>query len=367
MSSRKRHRTRYPGIFYRLEDESRPDGPRRYIVWYSDANGGEHTQTLPVGATLEDAQLLKGKLQARRASGETLLRSNQTVGELLDEWLESRKDAVREKTIEDYRGMVETHLKPAFGQRKVTELSPSDVARLIMKMKRAGLKTWTVKKALTPLSSAYAVAVRDGLVASSPTTKLLPHERPKGDQSEKRCLSTSEIDRLLSATESKRWKTLFSLLVFSGLRISEALALTWEDVTEDTISVRESKTEAGVREVMLVRPVRLLLNELKLSQAPGVQFVFATQQGAPVGRREALRALRAAEDKAGIPNYTLHELRHTYASLLIAQRETIPFIQKQMGHANPEITLRVYAKLLDAQESVGQAREKLQAVAGGIL
>lgn len=361
---RERHKTRYPGIYYRLVDETKPNGDRRYLVWYSDANGVGHTQTLPVGASLEDARLLQGSLQARKADGETLVRTKKTVGVLLDEWLEDRKLSVKPKTVEDYEGAIR-RLKKAFGERRATELSASDVARLIALMKKAGMKTETVKKTLIPLTGAYAVAVREGWVASSPVTKLLPHERPKGDSRAMRCLAKREIPRLLDAASSERWRTLFSLLVHTGLRISEALALTWDDITEDGVVVREGKTDAAQRTVMLIPSVRKRLAALRLSQPPGSTFVFGTREDRPCGRREALRALHAAEKRAGLERYTLHELRHTFASILITQGENVVLVAKQMGHADPGITLKRYAHLFDAQASVDAARDRLQEAMGG--
>lgn len=365
---RTRHKTKYPGISFRLVDESRPDGPRRYIVWYSDTEGNGHTKTLPLGATLEDARLLQGSLQQRKKNGESLVASRMTVSELLDQWLETRRPSLSPKSVETYEWAIESHLKKEFGRKRVGELSPSDVARMIAKLKREGKKTWTVRKILTTLGGAYRVAVRDNIVASSPVTKLLPHERPKGDQREMRCLSREGIDALLRSTGSRRWKSLFALLAFSGLRISEALSLTWKDVGEDKIVIRKSKTKAGEREVMLIPSVRRLLTALRLEQSPGTEHVFANPKtGRPFDRKSALMALHEAERKAGIPNYTLHELRHTFASILIAQGELPTFVAKQMGHSDPSITMKVYAHLWEAQESTDKARERLQASMGGLV
>lgn len=361
--SRKRHSTRFPGVYFRESLQG-----RRYVVMYSDANGRRLSKTLPLGSTLEDARTYQGQMRARKAQGDTLVRTQKTVSNLLDDWLEQRRPALAEKTIELYEWALEKHLKPEFGNRKVVNLSPSDVARLIANLKKDGKKTWTVKKILTPLSGAYQIAVREGWVTTSPVAKLLPHERPKTDQREMRCLSRDEIQSLFAAASSStRWMTLFSLLVFSGLRISEALGLTWDEVGESSLTVRQSKTKAGEREVLLIPSVRRLLSALKLEQAPGVKFVFATAQGAPCGRREALRALRAAEDRAGLPHYTLHELRHTFASILIAQGELPTLVARQMGHADPAITMKVYAHLWEEHESVAGARERLQESMGGVI
>jgi integrase len=359
---RKRHKTQYPGITYRLVDETKPAGPRRYIVWFSDTTGRETTKTLPLGATLEDARLEKGKLENRKANGETLIRTKKDVSALLDDWAST----LPEKTAEGYAYGIDV-LKDRLGPKRATELTASDVARLIQNLKREGKKTWTVKKILTPLSSSYRLAMRDGIVASNPVSKLLPSERPKGDQREMRTLDGSSLQLLLGSTTSPRWRTLFSLLAFTGLRISEALGLTWDDVTENSVIVRQGKTEAAAREVILIPAVRSLLAAEKLKQAPGTQFVFATAEGGSCGRRDALRALHAAEKKAGLPNYTLHELRHTFASILIAQGELPTFVAKQMGHKDPSITMSTYAHLFEAEESTDKAREKLQAAMGGMV
>jgi integrase len=280
---------------------------------------------------------------------------------------------VKPKTVEDYEGAIR-RLKKAFGTRKVAELSPSDVARLIGQMKGQGLKTWTVRKTLTPLRMAYAVAVREGWVSSSPVDKLLPSETPKGDASEKRCLSRAEIDALLAHTlsqdgraENPRWKALFGLLCYTGLRISEALALTWNDVTETSVIVREGKTESAAREVILIPAARSLLAAWKLKQAPGVDFVFGTSPGRSCGRREALTALQATCKRAGIPNYTLHELRHTFASIQISLGRSLPWIASQMGHKDAEITLSTYAHLYHPEEETAQAIREMQAAMGGMV
>jgi integrase len=138
-------------------------------------------------------------------------------------------------------------------------------------------------------------------------------------------------------------------------------------VTDEGLVVRDSKTKAGERTVILIPAVRRLLSELRLSQAPGTSCVFSTQSGAPLGRRNALTALHATCERAGLPKYTLHELRHTFASILIAQRELPTLVARQMGHKDPGVTMSTYAHLFNEQESVDQARERLEAAMGGML
>lgn len=362
---RKRHRTQYPGIMYRLVNEDRPDGPRRYIVFYTDANGAEHSETLPVEASLEEARARKAELDGKKR---TYIPTNQTVGELLDDYLEARRSSLKPKTIELYEYGIAV-VKDHMGRKKLKALTTNDIARLISKLKADGKKTWTVKKILTPLVGALKVAVREGWIQSNPADHLLPHERPKNDQKEMRCVSSSEIPKLLKAASTDRWRTLFALLIFTGLRIGEALALRWEDIDiwNEQITVRESKTKAGERTVMLMSSLKQPLAKLSIAQPPGTEYVFANKDGKPVSRREALRALRAAEKKAGLTQYTLHELRHTFASILIAQGETPVLVAHQMGHADPSVTLKTYAHLFDEAENVEAARAKLSVRFEGVV
>jgi integrase len=74
-----------------------------------------------------------------------------------------------------------------------------------------------------------------------------------------------------------------------------------------------------------------------------------------------------AESKAGLPDYTLHELRHTFASILIAQGELPTLVAKQMGHADPGVTLKTYTHLWQEKESIETARERLQEAMGGLI
>ena len=359
--SRKRHKTKHAGIWFRLTDESNPDSQRRYIVWYRDGRGDEHTKTLPLGSTLEDAKVYQSKLHARRSDGDLLIPCRQTVSELLDEWLEKRNHSLAVRSYEAYRWAIEKHLKPEFGHKKVTALHPSDVAAFIARLEREGKKAWTIRAILKPLKGAFELAVRDGKVASSPVTKLLRHEKPKQDQRKMRCLSGEELSRLLSQTPAPMWKALWAVLAYCGLRISEALSLTWSDVSETSISIRHSKTKAGVRQVPLPTAVRRLLKAWKIQQSPGEGLVF------PRSYRAAHEALGRAEDKAGLEHYTLHELRHTYASILIARGVDLPTIAEQMGHKSPAITLSTYAHLYDKEEGRKKVLDALDDAMGGAL
>ncbi|HSE45635.1 MAG TPA: site-specific integrase [Gemmatimonadales bacterium] len=347
-----RHRTRVPGIYYRLDRQ----GLKRYSVWYRDALGKARTKTLPLGANLEDAKALKADLTRSK-----LVPTRITMGQLLDEWLERRRGAVAESTMLAYDWGVR-RAKQDLGHMAVASVTADTIATLRRHWVREGYKKHTISTIETPLRMALKSAARDGLIQSSPYDKLLHHERVRSDQREMRCLNSEEIQRLLSAS-SEPYRTLFSTLVFTGLRISEGLSLRWSDVdlTTSLLHVRSGKTSSAKRDVVLMDALCGLLRAWKLKQDPGVELVF------PFPYRTVHGALRRAEDAAGLPHYRIHELRHTFASILIAQKLDLNFIAAQLGHSTPNITLETYAHLFDATAQTDAARDRLQEAYGGLV
>lgn len=361
-----RHKTRFPGIYYRIATA----GDRRYIIWYRDSAGKARFRTLPKGSTERDAVQLRAQLTWKVASGEVVAPSKTTVAEWATRWLEEVEPRLRPKTIDGYRDSVENHIIPRLGRIKLHQLSVDDVARMISELQAEGKKANSIRNYLTPLSRMMAVATRRGLCNHNPVRGLDREDLPKADQKKMRILNEKEIEKLLFAASSDRWRSLFATLVFTGLRIGEALALTWEDVDFEAglLRVGDSKTEAGIREVVVPRFVDRRLRRLRWENTglgtAEVDFVFRTKSGSPLSKRNTLRALTSTAEKAGIPHVTQHELRHTYASILIGRGFDATLVADQLGHKDPAITLRTYAKLFNPVERRAALRMELDQAFG---
>lgn len=166
-------------------------------------------------------------------------------------------------------------------------------------------------------------------------------------------------------------------MTFAGLRIGEALALRWSevDLAGGRLRLLDSKTAAGVRVIDLVPALREELVGLKLRSGPTDprEFVFATRNGTAqsasnirnrVLAKTVVRAnARLAErGLAQLPDgLTPNSLRRTYASLLLAKGDEVPFVMQLLGHANPSVTLGVYAQVMFRGEG---ERERLRARRG---
>ena len=201
-----------------------------------------------------------------------------------------------------------------------------------------------------------------------------------------RVVEPDEIERLLGAA-SERYRPLLATAVFTGLRLGELLGLVWADVDFEggLIKVRkqlartgervEPKTTQALRDVVLMPALCRVLREhkLKTGYSQGTDFVFPSLTGTPLqarnlARRALGKALAQGELSAdGKPGLRFHDLRHTFASLLIAERLDVVFVSRQLGHANPSITLSVYAHLFDRARHAERTRDALEASFGALL
>jgi integrase len=203
---------------------------------------------------------------------------------------------------------------------------------------------------------------------------------------EMRILRPEEIDALLRAV-TPLYRPLLATAIFTGLRQGELLGLTWADIDLraglvrvrkqlDRDGVRVSpKTPQAVREVVLMPALGHILRQHRLSSRFSGDYapVFASSAGTPMHYRNVTRrGLAVAIERAGLnghdrPSLRFHDLRHTFASLLIAEGGNVVFVSRQLGHASADITLKVYAHLFDRAEHADRARSALEGGYGKIL
>lgn len=360
MDTRVRHKTKYPGVMYRL----RPDGSRQLMYWFMGSDGKPHWKNFPGGE--RECAKERAKVIARLAHGEKIVPSRTLFEDFARAWLEEQH-GLSPKSVETYRNAIEVHLIPRLGRVRISEVDVDRVASLIQSMQKDGKKGWTIRTTLTPLSGIMRTAVRRGLAPTNPVAQLDRSERPQGDQAKMNILDTNEIKLLLS--HAGRWRTLIATAIFTGLRVSELLALQWEDVdwTEGVIHVKGTKTKAAVREVTLMPALQQILAKRSLEAPEGL--VFQNLKGGPI-LRDVVRkdGLYPALIRAGIEKRVrFHDLRHTFASILISEGFDAGYVAEQMGHASINTTLKTYAKLFDGKKKREAAREKMQASFGQVL
>jgi integrase len=302
-----------------------------------------------------------------------------------DEWLDLQRrllkmGELRQRTYDSYETAVRLHLKPFFQRRPVRTLSSDDLVRWHVRQREHGASAWSIKARWTPLRLILAYAARRGHADSNPADHLERRERPRAGRPRQRFLTEAEMKALLVAAP-KRSRLLVATCLFAGLRISEALGLVWADIDRDASVIRVRyqlcrdgkrvplKSGKGERDVILMDALSREFRTAKLAAhlSRDLDPVFATGAGTAVSARQATRGLTSTIERAQLLGVTFHALRHTFASILIAQGRDAAFVADQLGHEDPAFTWRTYVHLFRAAQQAATAREQLDTDFGHLI
>jgi integrase len=305
-----------------------------------------------------------------------------TFHEFASEWFARREtEGLRPATVDHLRWALTEHLLAHFATFTLDRITVAEVDRYVQaKARKSTLGAASINRTVSVLGSILETAIEYELIGRNPAhgrRRRLVAARPARswlDSAEHIAAlldAAGTLDRDARSRHGQR-RALLSVLVFAGLRIGEALALRWRDVdlARGTITVRASKTDAGVRTVHIL-PV--LGDELRAYAAAAkgdpAALVFATATGKGLGatnvrRRVLAKAIEKANeqlatDENGGPRegvelipaaITPHSLRRTFASILFAIGETPPYVMAQMGHRTANVTLAIYARQMDRRD-----------------
>lgn len=224
-------------------------GKNRWLVRVAlgrDPQSGKrryHNET--IHGTKRDAQKHRTQVLRELDLGTHVERNRMTVWECLEMWLETvAMPRVSARTHADYRANLERYVRPKLGERRLQELRPFEIQSVYAAMLDRGLSPQTVRTAHAPLRSALENAVKWQLIQRNPA-KLV--DLPKRERRERRVLTDEESRRFLTAVRGDRLHALWVVLVSTGLRPGEALALKWTDLEADRLRVQRtlSRTEKG--------------------------------------------------------------------------------------------------------------------------
>jgi integrase len=219
-----------------------------------------------------------------------------------------------------------------------------------------GLTPSTVGNVHVIVKQALRDAIRHKHIRSNPLDDVKP---PKQQRKEKDVLTADEVRRLLETVRGGRFEGVYVLAATCGLRIGEILALRFEDIDleQGTIRVERTlyhgecsapKTLSSRRTLTLPQTALQALVRLSESSNDPTGYLFATSTGKPVDVSNFYRwSWKPALRKAGLPEITPHQLRHGTASLLLNQNVPVPVVSRYLGHANPGVTMKVYAHVID--------------------
>jgi integrase len=340
-----------------------------WVVDYRDAYRRRRRLLAP---TREEAErLLAEKIRESRQAALPVEDPEITLSGYAARWIDRIASTVARKTHKSYREMLNRHLLPAFGGVKLRALHRRHIKEFLARKRAGGLSKNSVRLIRATLSVLLSDAVDDGILLANPAQGITRRGRRGPDtitQAERqrkiRPMTPNQLETFLARAKGERprrdW-TLFLTLADAGLRPGEALALRWEDFdeAERTLSIERAVSDGEVKATksearrLLDLTTRLTealsqwqsageLDALTRDTTPS-PWIFPTGTGTllevvAVGKwfREVLRT-------AKLPAFRLYDLRHSYATHLLAEGAPITYVTAQLGHARPTTTLAHYA------------------------
>jgi integrase len=320
-----------------------------------------------------------------RSNPTTLSIKRVTVKQLADEWF-ARLDELeaagelRPRTVNSYKDGIRLHVLPKWASRDARSIDADDLVGWHEQQRHLGATAWSIRARWMGLRGLLGHAARVGYITANPCETLTRRERPKPGRSRTRYLSETDIQQLLDHSNGDEL-AINATLVFSGLRVSELLGLTWADIDFKTnvMRVRSQmsrqghraplKTEAAARDVIMMSQLANLLRARRLASTFSADddLVIGNGIGRTLGYTRLRKAFAAAATKASVDGATPHTCRHTFASILIDGGASVEFVAQQLGHASTKTTWDIYVHLFRARDQAETARHELDAAFGHML
>lgn len=360
----------------------------------------------PLEPTTEKRQTSRGgfrtQAEAKAARAELVHKVNQgvyvntnrlTVAEYLREtWLPAIPSTIRESTLNSYRCHVEKHIIPALGAKRLRDLDGPMLNGFYAEQAAGGhlvgrkkvLAPASVRRIHATLHRALKDAVRWGLIARNPADASDPPKAEADARERLKYWRPEQLHAFLVHTEGDRLWSLWAFMAATGVRRGEALGLRWSDVDlgAGTVAIRNQlvpvngkivegrpKTKAGRRVLPLGTETRRILMEQASLQSSdsdrldaawtATGYVFTNEDGNRIDPARATLLFGRSVKAAALPRITLHDLRHTFATMALKAGIHPKIVQEMLGHSKVTITLDMYSHVIPgmAEDAAGVMNE----------
>ena len=323
-----------------------------------------------VRGTKREAEAKLRELMTNLDRGDYVFPTKDSTGTYLDRWLETYAATnTSPRTQRDYRGIVRRYLIPALGAIPLRTLKPEHVDALYAGMLERGLSARTVLHTHRILKEVLGHAVKRRLLSINICDAVDP---PRPERKEMAALDTEGVGRLLEAADGFRYRDVFFVALYTGLRRSEILALRWTEVDIERkalgiiaglhclegqgLVLLATKTKTSRRQIAISEEIVDIFRKLKGSQMLSRMelgsvwqekgFVFTRPDGSPLNPARVTNEFAKVAKAAGFPGFRLHDLRHTHATLMLKAGVNPKVVSERLGHSSVNITLDTYSHVL---------------------
>ncbi|MBX3114554.1 MAG: site-specific integrase [Fimbriimonadaceae bacterium] len=334
------------------------------------------------GTTKAEVRKKLTELQRKHDQGVTVNTRSQSVAQFLNHWLNDvAKQKVRDTTYRSYEQIIRNHLIPGLGTYTLEKLTPQVIQSFLNAKAETGISVEHLRRVLR---AALNQAMKWELIVRNPATLVTT---PNKQTFEFEYLTPEQARKLITAVSNTKHEALFTVAIAVGLRISEALGLRWSDIDLEAGTLRvkyqlsrigggiklvEPKTARARRTIPLpafaidsLRRHRVKQLEMRIFNSDLWQegdFVFTSSVGTPAEIRNVRRTLAKILKENDLPKLRFHDLRHTCATLLLAQGTDARTIMEILGHSQIGLTLNTYAHVMPTLQR--DAADRMDAVLG---
>lgn len=348
-------------------------GPNHYLVRVyigADGTGKRKYVNRTIRGTRAEARKALTAMLRERDLGLLSAPTYRTLNEYLDHWLNAAaKPRLQPATYQQYEQQLARYVRQPLGAVKLANLSPVAIQELYGDMLSRGLSARTVRLTHAVLDNALKQAVKWRLMPLNPADAV---DLPKQQREEMHAMTEEEAAKYLLAAEANHHHVLLAVLLTTGLRPSEALALRWADVDfgNARLMVRRKATYIDGEWVFGNPKTAKSRRTVDLPQGTAVlladhprygELVFDNGDGVPPGLRGVVKEHKATLKLAGINMAVrLYDLRHTHATLLLAAGVHPKIVSERLGHSTVVLTMDVYSHVLPGMQA--ESARKLDAM-----
>ena len=328
------------------------DGTTVFDVMYRTADGRQVKKA--IAGTRRDAEAWLSAEIAARNRGERRAAGTEAFAAYADQWLTYKRGRIEYATWREYEAHVRLRLVPAFGRLKLRQVTRTRIEDYVSALDQGGrFSRKTINNSLIPLRQILQRAVRDGVLATNPAAMAdredplkLPYEQP-----DMVVLQRDAIATYLEACAAW-YRPLAILLIATGMRIGEAIALDWSDVDLEAGTIRVSRSRklgGGIGGTKGDRARLVVMDSTTVTMMRGHRReagsvtgpVFCLLSGSRLDPSNVrTRGHAAALERSGLPPLRLHDLRHTMATLAVSAGASLNYVRDQLGHASVRTTER---------------------------
>ncbi len=299
--------------------------------------------------------------------------TNMMVDAWFEYWIDVKKKTVRPNTVRNYTERYNKNIQKIIGRKILTEVKSIHCQKIFTDMAEEGYKTSTIYQTRIALFNMLEFAKENEVILSNPCKKSVKSDMGKPSQ-KKEALTIDVQKKFIEYAKGQSYENQFRFILQTGLRTGELVGLKWEDIDFSKKAIRiqrsmeyrysvgewrigEPKSKAGYRTIPLTdEAIRILTEQkeknknIKKIQEEWSDFIFLSRKGEPVKNSAYDTALFKICDKAKINRFSMHVLRHTFATRCIEGGMMPKTLQKILGHSNIGITMNLYVHITEDEK-----------------